>query len=98
MPAFERTGEMAKCENALGRRIVPAAALLPDARPAQAHLEPGPAEKLTFERLKVSEMQDETQEDAATSSPDPLTLVVPAGRDIDVSQSPPSSAADSSEA
>jgi hypothetical protein len=87
---------MAKCGNALGCRMVPAAAILPGVRPAQAHLEPGQVERLSFERLKVSEMQDETQEDAATSSPDPLTLVVPEGRDIDVSQSPPSSAADSS--
>ena len=43
-------------------------------------------------------MQDETQEAAATSSPDPLTLEVPEGRDIDLLHAPPSSVADSSEA
>jgi hypothetical protein len=43
-------------------------------------------------------MQDETQEDAATSSPDPLTLDGPEDRDIDVSQPLPDSVADSSEA
>ena len=90
---------MAACESVLDYRFVPAAALLLGVRPAQAHLESGQVEGLSVERLEVSEMQDETQEDAATSSPDPLTLEVPEGRDIDVSRSPPSSeAADSSEA
>jgi hypothetical protein len=37
-------------------------------------------------------MQDETQEAAATSSPDPLTLVGPEDRDIDVSYFLPNSA------
>ena len=37
-------------------------------------------------------MQDETQEAAATSSPDPLTLDGPEDRDIDVSPRLPNSA------
>jgi hypothetical protein len=37
-------------------------------------------------------MQDETQEAAATSSPDPLTLDGPEDRDIDVHHSLPNSA------
>jgi hypothetical protein len=89
---------MVKCVNALGPQLVLAAALLPRVRPAEAHPERGQVETLSFGHLEASEMQDETQVAAATSSPDPLTLEVPEGRDIDVSQSPPSSVADSSEA
>jgi hypothetical protein len=62
------------------------------------HLEAERVEELSFDHLEVSEMQDETQEAAATSSPDPLTLDGPEDRDIDVFQPLPNSAADSSEA
>jgi hypothetical protein len=91
-------GEMVRIVNTLDPRAVRAGALPPGDRPAVAHLEAEQAEELTFDQLKVDEMQDETQEAAATSSPDPLTLDVPEGRDIDVFQFPPSPVADSSEA
>ena len=84
--------------NAFGSRPVLAAALPPVARPAEAHPELEQVGELSSGCLEAIEMQDETQEAAATSSPDPLTLEVPEGRDIDVFQSPPSSVADSSEA
>lgn len=85
--------------NDLGpRAVVPAAALPPVVHPAGSHLEPQQVEELYFERSQASEMQDETQEASATSSPDPLTLEVPEGRDIDVSQPPQSLVAYSSEA
>jgi hypothetical protein len=97
MPVSGRIEEMVGCANALGPRSVLAAALPPGVQRAEAHPELEQAEELPFEHVKVSEMQDETQEAAATSSPDPLTLEVPEGRDIDVFQSPPSSVSDSSE-
>lgn len=93
-----RIEEMVVCANALGPRPVLAAALPPGARPADTHPELEQVGELSSGRLKASEMQDETQEAAATSSPDPLTLEVPEGRDIDVLQAPPGSVADSSEA
>lgn len=71
------------------------AAILPVAHPVEGHLEAEAKEVLSFGYLEVSEMQDETQEDAATSSPDPLTLAGPADRDIDDSQPLLDSAADS---
>jgi hypothetical protein len=89
---------MVKFVNTLGSRAVLAVALPLGECPAVAHLETEQVEELTSDHLKVDEMQDETQEAAATSSPDPLTLDVPEGRDIDVLQFPPSPVADSSEA
>jgi len=52
---------------------------------SEDHLEPVREAGLSVVQLEVSEMQDETQEAAATSSPDPLTLAGPEDRDIDVS-------------
>jgi hypothetical protein len=72
------------------------AAVFPVAHLLEDHLEVEVMEGLSFLQPEVSEMQDETQEDAATSSPDPLTLDGPEDRDIDVSQSLPHSVADSS--
>lgn len=61
------------------------------APPAGDHLEPEQMAVLFSDHRKVSEMQDETQEAAATSSPDPLTLSGPEDRDIDVYHFPPNS-------
>lgn len=91
-------GEMARCVDTLVRRAVPAVGFPHGVRPAEAHPEAERVEELSSDHLEVSEMQDETQEAAATSSPDPLTQEDPEGRDIDVCQFPPSSVADSSEA
>jgi len=63
----------------------------------EGHLEPVEEGGLFLVHAEVSEMQDETQEAAATSSPDPLTLSGPEDQNIDVSQQPlPHSAVDSS--
>jgi hypothetical protein len=91
-------GEMVRCADTLAHRAVPAVGLPHSVRPAGAHPEAERVEELSFDHLEVSEMQDETQEAAATSSPDPLTLEDPEDRDIDVCQSLPNSVADSSEA
>ena len=71
---------------------VPRAVFLAVASPVENHLEPEQMVMLFSDHRKVSEMQDETQEAAATSSPDPLTLVGPEDRDIDVSHFLPNSA------
>lgn len=62
------------------------------APPVEDHLEPGQMAVLFSDHREVSEMQDETQEAAATSSPDPLTLLGLEDRDIDVFPRPPNSA------
>jgi hypothetical protein len=59
---------------------------------AGGHLAAEPVVELFSGGPEVSEMQDETQEASATSSPDPLTLDGPEDRDIDLSHSLPKSA------
>lgn len=48
--------------------------------------------KSFLDHLEVNEIQDETQEASATSSPDPLTLDGPEDRDIDLCHFLPNSA------
>lgn len=80
-------------------QVVPPAAFPAVVHLAEGHLEAKLELELSFDHLEVSEMQDETQEAAATSGPDPLTLVGPEDRDIDVRSQPlPDSASDSFEA
>jgi hypothetical protein len=88
--------EMVGSADILEAQAAPAAAYLPACHLVGDHLEAEAKEELSFGHLQVSEIQDETQEDAATSSPDPLTLDGPEDRDIDVSQPLPDSAAGSS--
>jgi hypothetical protein len=70
----------------------PHTASLTVAPPVGDHLEPEQMVVLFSDHREVSEMQDETQEAAATSSPDPLTLAGPEDRDIDLYHFLPNSA------
>lgn len=63
---------------------------------ADCHLAVGTEGELSSDHLEAIEMQAETQEVAATSIPDPLTLDGPEDRDIDLPQLLPCSAADNS--
>lgn len=87
---IERTEGKLVIVDVLLLRFLAAAALLLVSS-AERHLETAQVVESVFDHLEVSEMQDETQEAAATSSPDPLTLVGPKDRDIDVHHSLPSS-------
>ena len=69
---------------------------LPDVLHAGGHLAAGMEGELFSDHLEAIEMQAETQEVAATSIPDPLTLDGPEDRDIDLPQPLPCSAADNS--
>jgi len=79
-------------------QTVPTLLFLPYAPQADGYLAVGTEGELFSDHLEAIEMQAETQEVAATSIPDPLSLDGPEGRDIDLPQPLPYSAADSSRA
>ena len=95
---FAHIEAMAGSVDAFYSQIAPTLLSLHDVRLADGHLDVETEVELFSDHLEAIEMQAETQEVAATSIPDPLSLDGPEGRDIDLPQPLPYSAADSSRA
>ena len=83
---FAHIEAMAGSVDAFYSQIAPTLLSLHDVRLADGHLDVETEVELFSDHLKAIEMQAETQEVAATSIPDPLTLDGPEDRDIDLPQ------------